>query len=483
MKHAEVKIIISGNRSRLEGEFPISVVKEATSYPLKNAYFIKAAWAKDGRYHFFRRPNNTFPTGLIPFIEDALEEWVEEDSSRTLKVSTIDNRKKPKINGNTFELDDVELYDYQLEAATACLEYERGVLKMATNAGKTYMFAAVLKRLGVSALIIVPGKDLLYQTSKVFADLLKTEIGLIGDGHWKPKKITVAIPATLGRRLKPNLKKKSGKDKTRLLIRKRECQKFLKSRDILCIDEGHLGPQKTIMNIARACTAYYRYAMSGTPFDRLDGNDMKLIAQTGPVIYEVSNEDLIDRDLSTTCEVQFIPIEAPKLVVGTEYADVYEYGIVKNDVRNKAIVDKVLEFTKEGRNCLIGVRRIEHGETLQRMLQEFFPDVQFIRGDVDSEDRVQAMEDFKANRIPVIISSVWGQGISIDTIDAGINASGGKGKIGVLQGLGRLLRKGGNFKHTIMVDFADHTHKYLTKHSLQRLKIYRAEKCFKVKWG
>jgi len=91
----------------------------------------------------------------------------------------------------------VVLRDYQMDAIKALLNAGRGVAKMATNAGKTEVMAALLKAYDSKAVVVVHRKELLYQTADRFRNRLGMEVGMIGDGVCLPSKITVAMVQTL----------------------------------------------------------------------------------------------------------------------------------------------------------------------------------------------------------------------------------------------------------------------------------------------
>jgi len=154
-------------------------------------------------------------------------------------------------------------------------------------------------------------------------------------------------------------------------------------------------------------------------------------------------------------------------------------------MRNLRICQKAEELFREGRQVMILVQRIEHGKTLDDLLWSFkgpsFIPHQFISGKEKSEDREKALEEFKNGDLPVLIATtILDEGVDVPKIDALIIAGGNKARIGALQRIGRGLRTGGNFSNLKVVDFADLTQKYLIRHALARLKIYKSQQAFNI---
>ena len=68
-------ITIFGPISKITGDFPVSAVREVTSYLVEGSQFSKqfrkGVW--DGRKHLYRVASGTFPTGLLDLVKHALE--------------------------------------------------------------------------------------------------------------------------------------------------------------------------------------------------------------------------------------------------------------------------------------------------------------------------------------------------------------------------------------------------------------------------
>lgn len=350
----------------------------------------------------------------------------------------------------------------------------RFLLKDFAVTHNTEIAGAITKHLGLKTLFLVPSCELMYQSQDRFIKrlgLTKREIGIIGDGEWAPGTfVTVAIAATLKSRL-------SSKDKEESA----PILEFLSDVDVLFIDECHSAASDTFYIITSLCPAYYRFGLSATPLDRTDGADLRLLATTGPVRYNVSNKQLVDLGVTAKADIVFDSIRGPVLPSKTTYATAYKSGQSENPEALAAVVSWVRAFRANGLSVMILVEEISHGKLIDEALWndtdgEFIPH-QFIHGSEDSEVRQNAISDFDKRDIPVLICSrIADQGLDVHSIDGLILAGSKKSKIKTMQRLGRGLRG----ERLVVVEFANYCHKHLTKHSLQRLNDYQEEKCFPI---
>jgi len=119
-----------------------------------------------------------------------LEEW-RASSWENIPESEILWPYYPDIDVVVPDLGVYELRDYQLDAFYAALERKRGILHLATNAGKTLIAAALAKVLDIPTLFVVHRKTLLQQTYDAFKEHInKSELGRVGDGLFEPNKFT-----------------------------------------------------------------------------------------------------------------------------------------------------------------------------------------------------------------------------------------------------------------------------------------------------
>jgi len=460
--NAEINIF--GPYSTLKGEFPLDVIRDATSWAVEGAQFStpykRGTW--DGRKHLFKIKTGAFPTGLLSVVTKTLE-----DSK--VAVEVVDHRVEPDPNTRSFDLKGISFdypYEYQLDTCKKMVEAKRGIVKIATNGGKGIIAAAVTNYLNVKTLFIVPNRELLYQSEKVFNDRLdvqKGDVGLIGDGHWSPGAwVTVATVDTLESRIGEPV-----------------CLDFLQSIDLVFYDEVHRAGSDTGYMVSTMCPAFYAFGLSGTPNDRTDGANLAVMGAFGEIIVSIGNKFLVERGISARGDIIFDKVTSPNIPKKTPYPQVYKQGVVENKELNKKVVDWVIACRANNLSVLVLVEEIAHGKTLDDMLWTqtggvFIPH-QFVFGNESIETRKAALEVFGDRTLPVLIAStIFDEGINLPTIDVLICTGSKKSKIRTLQRLGRGLRG----DKLIVIEFANFCHDHLLRHAMKRFQDYKAEDCF-----
>lgn len=485
----ECTIEIKGNRAYLKGTFPTSHIRELTSYPVQGANFSLAykrgKW--DGRKHLFNLRDNSMPAGLVSIVRNSLE------NEFNAKVTLIDNRLDINtanagigVKGKLEDKFGKGIFDYQLLSAESAVAAKRGILKLATNAGKTVIAGAIINHLQIPTLFIVPGVELLYQAQEALSEFtgqIPEEVGLIGDGHFSIGSwVTVAIVDTLVSRLAD----------------KEQAKRLMEANwQLLFLDECHVAGSDTTFAALDAIPAYYRFGLSGTPLDRSDGATLRLIAQTGEIIYEVKNKLLVERGISVQPVVKLMTINEPKIPktrnkLKVTYAEAYDEAYVNNLYLNQKVVETLIPYLDEGKSVIIMIDRIEHGENIKNIidntlyerwekLQGVHHNIKFIHGSQSSDERKEALTAFKNGEINCLITtSILNQGVDIDCIDLLCFAGGGKAVIPTLQRVGRGLRSGRGREKLIIIDIINNCHQFFSKHANIRLDTYKSEECFQI---
>lgn len=190
-----VSIVISNTRCQIIGRMHEdknhehafhNMLREKCGYMVPNAEWSPAyknnIW--DGIISLYDKKSQSFPTGLLSNVLKSLK-------SQGCDYKLIDKRIKPKENvkiDTTFSEHGRNLYDYQLSAVEKAMSVSRGILALATGAGKTMTACELISRMSVSpVLFIVPSRSLLKQTQKEFSKYIRVNgepahIGMLGDG-------------------------------------------------------------------------------------------------------------------------------------------------------------------------------------------------------------------------------------------------------------------------------------------------------------
>lgn len=384
---------------------------------------------------------NRFPAGLLNYVMDNLE-IDRYDFDVVGFDEVIHSFAEPDITGYAFR-------PYQLEAVRRVHKYQRGVLKMATNAGKTLVTAGIVQTTGYSAIIIVPTVPLIQQTVEELSSMLNIEIGQYGGGRKHYSDVTVTTTASLG-----------------ALIA--ECD--LSNNRTLIIDECHHTKSDQVFEQVFSIPAEFRIGMSGTPMTNERLSDLKLIGATGDVIYEIKNAELIDAGYSSKPVIKFVKVEEPHIKSKTDYQTVYRLGVVDNLMRNTRIA-RIADQERQRGPVLVICNWVEHVNNITSLDGSFIS----ATGTTPKSDLNALLDQFEVSKDVLVVSPIFGEGVNIPSVATIIMASGNKSHIRVLQNIGRGLRKTADKSVVHIYDFIDTTHKYLSKHSEERYKLYKDE--------
>lgn len=428
----------------------------------------------DGKRHLL--------TEKLRFHAGLLEKVITILKNEGQKVEIIDKRKEVPFN-DPIPTKNIETRKYQERVLETALREKGGIIQAATGSGKSIMIAQLIANTNVKTMVYVTGIDLLYQMHEMFEKVLKTKIGIIGDGQAIIKRINICTvwtaSAALGKKYVPlddeDYSRKEKIDTTN----KNKIIKTIKEAELAIFDECHMLATDTLQLINNtSVAARYKYGFSGTPW-RDDGADLLLESVCGKTIIEITATELIKDGYLVEPTIHFVNIPK-KEKLSDKYPSIYKEYVVENEIRNEKIVNVVEKLIDAGRKVLILIKNLRHGEILLEHLENKFV-TYFVKGDVDSEERNRIRKEFNEGKIQIIIASViFDQGIDLPNLDSIILAGSGKSSTRALQRLGRVLRPAEGKKNAIIIDFIDNC-KYLLNHTAERIKIYRTEAGFKIK--
>lgn len=196
---------------------------------------------------------------------------------------------------------------------------------------------------------------------------------------------------------------------------------------------------------------------------REDGEDMRVHAALGDIVYSLTREYLIEKGWITSAKVYYLH---PEFNMESKYLDfqtTYNTQVVNNDNRNNLAIKSAVKECKAGRKVLVLVNKIEHGELLLKKLTELLPNYKVIFMNGKSKNRDQDMNQFNI----IIATSIYDEGYDLPSLDCLILAGGGKSILKLTQRIGRVLRLKEGKKYAVIYDFVDNI-KYLKKHYLLR---------------
>ena len=430
-------------------------------------YFFTPAYQKgfwDGFERYFNRKTGRFPTGLLARVLRILRDIGVDDAHVVGFPESWpgwDEISEVSLNGIT-------LRDYQTDCIKQILKYHRGIVKVATNGGKTEIWAGLMKVLGSPpSIFYVPRKEIFKQTVDRFEERLGHPVGMVGDGLWEPnpKGITVVMYHTMDK----VLHSKGPKMK--------ETKKWLKSCYAVAADECHMLSADGYREAFDATGGDFRVGMSGTPFNKDKAvQRARLIGATGAVLADVTNKELIERGVSVKPNVLIVtPRTDPAKAKWIKHQD-YRQVIHEHEYRNQAIATIARAFVRQGMQTMIMVSRTVHGIAIKEWLEEGV----LVTSATGNRKEVRARLE-RGDVFACICTSIFDTGLSVDHIQGMINASEGSSEQTILQRLGRSVRRPKGYEKNLwFVDFNDVFNEYTKRHSRDRIDTYIRENAFNI---
>jgi len=431
--------------------------------------------------------DDSFLTGLLPHVISELQKrsqpfvianpdggvvWQSSDL-RKLADGDLSVLWSHRIEGDG-DLGRFRLRDYQEAAVEKAIRKMRGVIEMATGAGKTVVAAGIMKRLGLPALYIVGSTKIAAQAFETFRDA-GFRVGQLGGGRKRPHgDVVVSTIQSLVR-----------------LIKKGKANELL-DRPVIFWDEVHHLSAETWTLSGRLSRAQYRFGMSGTPF-RGDGfefyEDIILRGIAGERIVYIPSYFLRKRGYLADPYVAMVTIKsnphARQFVWSNDWHRIYSFGIVKNDARNEAAMRIAQQLYEQGHKVLVIVQRIEHGDSLMCQLHGRGVTTEFLKGGdavryMNTDSVSERFEEWDTTRSFLeredrwvrIASPVLDEGVDLPTITAIVILAGGRSPIKTIQRIGRGLRRKEGENVVLVFDFKDVFNPVLKRHSAQRRNWY-----------
>jgi superfamily II DNA or RNA helicase len=471
-------IIINVNnvKSQLVGQLDPKVtvaLRAKLSAELPGAFFAKryTNFYGAGVKYFFTPKTQVFPTGMIHYVRDILDQF-------GIEWQIVDHRPQV-VRGQELLLHDVVLRDYQQEAVDLAVERQRGIIRAGTGAGKSSILSAIIAKLNVKTLILIHKQDIFYQLIDTFERILKVPVGRIGDGECDFQNVTVAMIQTVAHVFDPKVKVLA-KDNAILKEKGDVIRQYLSEIECVLVDEAHHIAADTFWTVLQNIPkAVYRIGVTATAF-REDNMDLMLEGALAKKFIDISSSNLIDRKFLVPPTIYLYPVEHQRRKKEDAYGQVYNEEIVNNMERNELICSLALKAKQAGKAVLIAVTQIEHGEILEEMIQSIDPSAIFVNGQSKSEVRKQILQELGQGTVRIVIATnIYSEGVDMPALSVLINAAGAASGIHSLQLLGRVLRTAPGKTKAWIIDLQDNG-KFLNNHSKERVNIYLTEPRYKL---
>lgn len=351
----------------------------------------------------------------------------------------------------------------QEQACTALLRARQGVLQAPTGGGKTVTVLEAWRRTGLRGLILVEKAGLAKQWRERAQQHLGVEAGMIGEGEWDERPLTVAMLQTLHRR---------------------ELSPFWWMRwGFTAADEAHHAPAATFYDVLMNVCSRYFIGPTATPLEG-DWRQPFLTNLFGPVFHITTPETLrragrratpVVRRVRTgwrwkpnTQEAKLVDTKAiyRHLIKQLEGQDVY------SDHRVQLIAATVIS---QPATCaqLVVSRRLGYLERIRSML-EFFGyagEILMMRGAESGEQRSEVAARADAGGC-VILATVADEGVDIPRLDRLHLPWPERKELPLIQKIGRVLRTHPDKREVVIYDYVDEEG-MLQSQAQARLRVYR----------
>ena len=385
------------------------------------------------------------PRGAIEVLRTYITRW----------PGIIDRRvihEKVEIPDGNFAL-----RSYQEEAVRSILGHMQGVIVIPAGGGKTVTALAAVARLKQPTLIIVHTVDLLQQWQDEIEDLLDTEPGHIQGKKAHLRSITVATIQTLGKMDLGRITDKFG---------------------CVILDEGHHAPASTFDAVVNQFPAKYRLALTATP-KREDGLTDKLYHTFGPVLFEVSQEHLLNAGYLVPAHIHEVHTTFHFPYKGAADWPELLTALVTCEERNQQILDLLKDlYAEEDRRILVLSSRIEdHLKPLHRAAKQIGITGELLIGQVKKETRRLLRSSVRRGALRVLFaSSVADEGLNIPELNTLLLTAPAKSESRVEQRVGRVMRALPGKTHGDVYDFVDSQVRHVGSDSQPLVRQYGKRK-------
>lgn len=473
-----IKIVLDNCFAKIDGDLrddAVYALSKKLSYEqpgVKYSFAVKTGkW--DGRVRLLSKTLR-FPVGLLQEVLSVL-------SSYSIYPQIIDNRINVELS-NSISWVGPDLRDYQVNAIEKALSAGRGMMKLATGAGKSNIIAKVVAEYNVPTVVYVVSLDLLEQIKNTLQSCLGIKIGLVGGGYCDIQKITVcsvwSAASAFNEKISSDEEDIQEDDWTPSEKQKANIKDMVQDAKLVILDEAQFAAAASIQTlINNSKSASHRFGFSGTPW-RSDGADILLTAAFGSNIVDVRASDLIELGWLVQPRIAFKDIP-PNAKIAKNWATVKAEYIVSNEERNRILISNTERLLQMGRKPLILFREIKHGKILESMLPNGTK-YKTVTGSLSIEEREDIKEQFKNGKLDLLLaSSVFDQGVDLTALDALVLAGGGKSTGKALQRIGRVIRGNPGKKDALVLETWDQCH-FVSNHSQIRYGAYRWESKFLI---
>jgi superfamily II DNA or RNA helicase len=225
--------------------------------------------------------------------------------------------------------------------------------------------------------------------------------------------------------------------------------------------------------------AYSFFGYSASPW-RDDGADLMIEAAMGHKLVDVTDTVLIENGFLVKPIIDIYPC-CNNSSSGTKYGEIYKSAIVENPLRNIQICNLAYDDYSIGKNVLILVTQIKHGEHLESISNNLGMPAIFISGQSRTKKRRNVIEAMRSGDAQIVIAtSIADVGLDVPRLDTVVDSGAGKSSVTALQRIGRIMRPFGDKKYCHFITIADNA-PYIKDHIEKKIEIWKTESAFEIR--
>jgi superfamily II DNA or RNA helicase len=347
----------------------------------------------------------------------------------------------------------------QERACVALLTHRQGVLQAPPGSGKTVIVLEAWRRAGLRGLVLVEKAGLARQWRERAVQHLGYEPGMIGEGEWDERPLTVAMMQTLHRR---------------------EIGDAWWARwGFVVLDECHHAPAVTFQSVLRRARSRY---LGGVTATALDGEWVQpfLTHVIGPIFHVTTDEQLRRTGRRATPLIRRVhtgwrwrpSAQEAKLV---DTAAIYRHLIkqLEDDLGRVGVIARTIIEQPTGCCQLVLSKRLDYLERIKTALEfgGYEGEVYMMRGSESGERRAEIAELADAGGC-VILSTVADEGVDIPRLDRGHLVWPSRKDRPLIQAIGRFLRTHPDKREVVVFDYVDEEG-VLVSQARSRARVYR----------
>ncbi len=339
---------------------------------------------------------------------------------------------------------------YQEIAVKAVCAHSFGVLEAGTGSGKTIMALAAVSERKQPTIVVVHTKELLYQWQERIQEFLGLEAGLIGDGKFEIRPVTVAIVNTARKRT----------------------QELTPHFGHLIVDECHRVPAALFTDVVSRFDSYYLLGLSATAFRSDEGMTRLIYYFMGDRAHRVDQ-----LHLKVTGAVLRPRIIRRKTEFTYGYRGDYQAlisALTRHEGRNRQIVDDILRTVAEdpGGTALVVSDRVSHCQVFFDLLEKHGVRVELLTGQIAPEQRSAIVAQVQEGRVAVLVATLQliGEGFDCSGLSSLFLTTPITFEGRLLQVIGRIMRPAEN-KSPCVYDYVDENVSALRRSAAARQKV------------